>query len=208
VSGGGLGPEQARSLEECLAAGGVALFPADTVYGLAADPEAEQAVARLYALKGRAPDKPAAVMFFDLEPAMAIAANGPRLERALRALLPGPVTVLVPNARRRFPLAGAGDLDTLGLRVPLLPDRLHALTGVRQALLQSSANRAGGPDPTRLSEVPAGIRERVDLTLDGGPLPGVASTVIDLRRWEREGSWQVLRTGALSEAEVERRLGA
>jgi len=203
-----LGPEHARALEECLAAGGVALFPADTVYGLAADAQSEPAVARLYALKGRAPAKPAAIMVFELERALELAGAGPGLTRALRALLPGPVTVLVPNPAHRFPLACAGDPGTLGLRVPALSDRLAALGAVRTPLLQSSANHAGGPDPVRLSDVPPDIRAGVDLVVDGGPLPGVASTVVDLRRWETDGSRPVRRPGAVSEAELERRLGA
>src|SRR5438034_10098960 len=62
---------EAEAFARCIAAGGVAVFPADTVYGLACDPENAAAVERLYALKGRPPDKPAAVMFFARAPALA-----------------------------------------------------------------------------------------------------------------------------------------
>jgi L-threonylcarbamoyladenylate synthase len=204
----GLDPDKAGALERCVASGGVALFPADTVYGLACDPESETAVTRLYALKGRQPTKPAAVMWFHLDTVLSLLDEaGPRLRAALAALLPGPVTLLVPNPERRFELACAGDPLTLGVRVPRLPPALAALAGVRRPLLQSSANLAGGPDALALADVPDSIRHGVDLALDGGPLPGVASTVIDLRRYESDATWRVLRRGALAEEEVDRRLG-
>jgi L-threonylcarbamoyladenylate synthase len=72
--------------------------------------------------------------------------------------------------------------------------------------LQTSANVNGGPDPRRLADVPDSIREGADLVLDGGELPGVPSTVVDLSRYEA-GEWTVLREGALPLAELERLLG-
>ena len=172
--------DQARALGACVAAGGVAVFPADTVYGLACDPENPEAVAKLYALKGRPPEKPAAVMFFDLSMG------------DFGGLLPGGVTLLAPNPERRFPLACAGDPETLGIRVPFLAP-------VGRPVLQSSANLAGGPDAKRLEEVPASIREGADLVIDGGRLPGVPSTVIDLRTPE----WRIVRQGAVSARRVQ-----
>ncbi|HEV2786052.1 MAG TPA: Sua5/YciO/YrdC/YwlC family protein, partial [Solirubrobacteraceae bacterium] len=84
---------EADAFERCIADGGVALFPADTVYGLACDPGSQAAVDRLYALKRRPADKPAAVMFFALEPALAALPElEPRTRAALQALLPGAVT--------------------------------------------------------------------------------------------------------------------
>src|SRR4051812_18763588 len=152
---------------------GVAVFPADTVYGLACDPDSDHAVARLYRLKGRPPGKPAAVMFFDAELALAALPEIPETTRAaLGRLLPGAVTVLLPNPHRRFPLACIGDPETLGLRVPLLEGDLAPLTAVKWPVLQSSANVAGGPDPRRLDDVPEEILDGADLLLDGGELPG------------------------------------
>ena len=102
------------------------MFPTDTVYGLCCDPEDERAVRRLYELKGRPARRPAAVMFFALEPALAALPElASASARALRALLPGPVTLLLPN--RRQPLSARGGrpepAPTLGLRVPALSDR-------------------------------------------------------------------------------------
>jgi L-threonylcarbamoyladenylate synthase len=195
----------AAAMQTCVAGGGVVLFPADTVYGLGCDAGDAAAAARLFALKGRAPSKPAAVMFFDLEPALALlAAAGPRTTAAAIALLPGAVTLLIANPRRRFALACGTDAATLGLRVPALPPALAALRGVAAPLLQTSANQAGGPDARLAEQVPQSIRDGVDLILDGGELPGTPSTVIDLRTFEEAGDWRVLRDGALASAEIER----
>jgi L-threonylcarbamoyladenylate synthase len=194
----------AAALARTLAAGGVAVFPADTVYGLACDPIDAAAVDRLYALKGRPPAKPAAIMLFRPELVLAeVPLLGTATIGALRHLLPGPVTLLLPNRAHRFPLASGPDPDTIGVRVPALPAHLAALQSIDRPLLQTSANLAGGPDARRLSDVPAALREGADLVLDGGELPGTPSTVVDLRRWESERHWEVLREGALSRARVE-----
>ncbi len=185
--------EQSALFERCMAAGGVAVFPADTVYGLACDPTNRVAVERLYALKGRSLAKPSAVMFFDLDTALdSLPELGPQTRDAMAKLLPGGVSLLLPNPGRRFPLACGEDPGTLGLRVP----RMAALAEVRWPVLQSSANRAGGADPRRLADVPETLRRRADLVIDGGELPGTPSTVIDLRRYE-DGSWTVVREGAV-----------
>jgi L-threonylcarbamoyladenylate synthase len=181
----------AAALEACIAAGGVAVFPADTVYGLACDPESGAAVDRLYALKGRPPAKPAAVMCFGSAPELP--ELGPRTRAAVGRLTPGGVTLLLPNPAGRWPLACGPDPGTLGLRVISGP-----LDGMARPVLQSSANLAGGPDARRLAEVPAPIRDAADLVLDGGELPGTPSTVIDLRSYEQEGRWSVVREGAVA----------
>jgi L-threonylcarbamoyladenylate synthase len=175
------------SFDSVIREGGVVVFPADTVYGLACDPSNPDAVARLYRLKGRAPDKPAAVMFFDRE--QALLPELPERTRAVMArLLPGAVTLLVPSDR--FPLAGGN--GTLGIRVPDIPP----LGSV--PVLQSSANAAGGPDARRLADVPEQIRLAADLVIDGGELPGTPSTVVDLRG----GEPRIVRVGAVPEAVV------
>ena len=192
-----------NDFERCIADGGVALFPADTVYGLACDPESKEAVERLYAIKGRPADRPAAVMFFQLEPALAALPElGPRTRGALERLLPGPATLLLPNSERLFPLACGPVPDRLGLRVPDLP----LLARVRRPVMQSSANPSGGADARRLEDVDQRIREQVDLEIDGGELPGTPSTVIDLSEYERTGGYEVVREGALDAASVATRL--
>jgi L-threonylcarbamoyladenylate synthase len=205
-------PAEVRDLQECLAAGGVAVFPADTVYGLCCDPANADAVQRLYDLKGRPAERPAAIMFF--APACLFAALpdlGDRERAALGALLPGPVTMLLGNPARRFPRAGGpgeGGAETLGVRVPAWSHPLAPLGTVSAPVLQSSANRSGEPDARRLLDVPTSIRAGADLVLDGGELPGVASTVLDLREYEQRGEWQIVREGPLGRADLERILAS
>jgi tRNA threonylcarbamoyl adenosine modification protein (Sua5/YciO/YrdC/YwlC family) len=183
-----------------MSVGGVAVFPADTVYGLACDVHNRVAVERLYGFKRRRLDKPSAVMFFDRELALAALPElGERTRAALGRLLPGPVTALLPNPERRFPLACGEDLSTFGLRVPVVP----LLEGVSWPALQSSANLSGGPDARRLEDVPERLRRAADLVIDGGELPGTPSTVIDLRSLETTGEWDIVRQGVFARSEVE-----
>ena len=192
-------PEDVEGFARCIDAGGIALFPADTVYGLATGAESEAGVARLYALKGRPERKPAAVMFFDLDLALAALPElEPRTRAAVERLLPGPLTCLLPNPGGRYPLACGPDPATIGLRVPRLAGPLAALASMAAPVLQSSANPSGGPDARRLDDVDEGLRRGVDLELDGGELPGVPSTVVDLRAYERDARWTVVREGAVS----------
>jgi L-threonylcarbamoyladenylate synthase len=189
----------AEAFDRCMSVGGVAVFPADTVYGLACDPDNKVAVQRLYTLKRRSYEKPSAVMFFEVSLALsALPELGERTHEALARLMPGAVSVLLPNPAARFPLACGDDPSTLGLRVPVVP----RLAGVRWPVLQSSANRAGGPDARRLEDVPEFIRRSADLVIDGGELPGTPSTVVDLRSYEVEGSWEVVRAGAVGYDEL------
>jgi L-threonylcarbamoyladenylate synthase len=120
-------------------------------------------------------------MYFSLDAAgNVLAALGPRTRAAAERLLPGPVLLVLPGG--------------VGLRVP----SVEALAGVPMPVLQTSANLTGGPEPRRLEEVPQELRSGADLVLDGGELPGVASTVVDLSRYEHEDAWEVLREGAVS----------
>jgi L-threonylcarbamoyladenylate synthase len=206
-----LSAADAAAFASCIEEGGVAVFPADTVYGLACDPQDAAAVARLYALKGRAPAKPAAVMWFDAARALAALHDiGPRTRAACERLLPGPVTLLLANPTRQFPLAAGapgGAAAALGIRVPRLSGPLAALARMPRPVLQSSANAAGGPDARTVEQIPPEIRARADLVLDGGPLPGTSSTVIDLRGYEADGAWTLVREGALAHEKVAQALG-
>ena len=195
--------EGVERFNACLAAGGVALFPADTVYGLAADPESPAAVERLYRLKGRPPERPTAVMFFSVDDALAALPDLPAPTRgALERLLPGGLTLLLPNPDRRFPLACGPAPERLGVRVPRLAGELEPLTAALGPVLQSSANRSGGPDARRLEDVDPTIRNGVDAELDAGELPGTPSTVVDLTHFADGGGYEILREGAVRAAEV------
>jgi L-threonylcarbamoyladenylate synthase len=207
VSAPALSVADTRALAEVLAGGGVAVFPTDTVYGVCCDPDNEAAVRRLNALKRRPEGQAAAVMFFSLPAALAALPElGPRTLEAARALLPGPVTLVIENPAQRYPLASGAHAHTLGLRVPRLFEALRSLQELSAPLLQSSANVSGGAEARRLREVDRAILAGADLLLDGGELPGVASTVLDLSSYEVSRDWSVLREGALAREEIERSL--
>jgi L-threonylcarbamoyladenylate synthase len=197
-------PRAREALEQCVAEGGVALFPADTLYGLACDPSNGAAIDRIHALKGREDAKPSAVMFFaPLAMRELLSALGPRTREAIGALLPGPVTLVVDNPEHRYPLACREDPGRLGLRLIQGP-----LAGARCAIFQTSANFSGRPAPSRFADVDAAVSARADLAIDGGQLHGEPSTVVDLTALEATGRWSILRAGALSDAELSRRLTA
>jgi L-threonylcarbamoyladenylate synthase len=189
----------ANEFERVIMEGGVVLFPSDTVYGLACDPENPAAIERLYALKGRPAGKSAAVMFFDVHAGLhSFHEVGQRTHGALHALMPGKVTVLLTNPAHRFPLACREDPETIGLRIISLP----RLADVKLPVLQSSANPAGGADARRLDGIDPAIRDGADLVIDGGELPGTASTIIDLRFYEGSGAWSIVRAGAVEETQI------
>lgn len=200
--------DDVETFERCMTVGGVAVFPADTVYGLATEPGSAEGVDRIYRLKGRPPQRPSAVMFFDLGLALeALPELGTRTRAAVQRLLPGPFTLLLPNPAGRWPLACGPEPGRLGLRVPRLEGELVPLAGVRWPVLQTSANPSGGADARRLADVDERIRAGADLLLDGGELPGTPSTVVDLSAYEDDGSHRIVREGAVAAGEVDALLG-
>ena len=186
--------------------GKVIVFPADTVYGLGTSALHEDAVRNLYRLKQRLLTQPTALiapdidMLFELVPEL----RG-RAGVIARALLPGPYTLVLPNPARRYRWLTGKNYDTIGVRVPELPEPSAELLGRVSALAATSANRTGGPDPARLEDVPEEFRDGAAVVLDGGELPGLPSTVLDFTGPEP----RVLREGAASGGEaIERALAA
>ncbi|HVY79171.1 MAG TPA: L-threonylcarbamoyladenylate synthase [Solirubrobacterales bacterium] len=193
------GARQARTgLELCVAAGGVALFPADGLYGLACDPLDEAAIGRIHRIKGRDDGKPSAILYFSpLAMREVLGGLGERTGAALAALLPGPVTVVVANPEHRYPLACREDPERLGLRLLDGP-----LAGAMCPLFQTSANRSGEPAPARFADVPQEILTEVDVAIDGGALTGLPSTVVDLTALDASGEWTLLREGGMGRDEL------
>ena len=186
--------------------GKVIVFPADTVYGLGTSALHEDAVRNLYRLKQRLLTQPTALiapdidMLFELVPEL----RG-RAGVIARALLPGPYTLVFPNPARRYRWLTGKNYDTIGVRVPELPEPSAELLGRVSALAATSANRTGGPDPARLEDVPEEFRDGAAVVLDAGKLPGLPSTVLDFTGPEP----RVLREGAASGGEaIERALAA
>jgi L-threonylcarbamoyladenylate synthase len=176
-----------------LRAGQPVVLPTDTVYGLCADAESEAACRSALALKGRPESQPAALLCADVK---TLHERVPELpEEIVGALLPGAYTLVFANPGRRYPWLAE---ETIGVRVPQLPENAAGAVRAVGAVMATSANLHGGPDPRRLDEVPQEIRAACGALVDGGELPGVPSTVLDLTGSEP----RVLREGAVSAAEA------
>jgi L-threonylcarbamoyladenylate synthase len=198
------GPDAARTaLERCVGDGGVAIFPADTLYGLACDPLNADAVERVHSIKGRDEGRPLAVMYFStLAMRELVSGLGPRARQAVSELLPGPVTLVIANPERRYPLASREVPETLGVRLIAGP-----LAGAMTPILQTSANSSGGDAPRSFEEIDERVLAAVDLAIDGGELLGAPSTVVDVTELDSQGRWEVLREGALPRGAIDRVLG-
>ena len=185
--------------------GAPVILPTDTVYGLCATPYDEEAAARVYRLKGRPDAVPSALMCRDLDTLLECVPelNGQAGVHA-RALLPGPYTLVLPNPARRFRWLTGDARETIGVRVPRTEGLFREVLDEVGAVTATSANRHHGLDPRRLEDVPREIREGCAAEIDGGELPGVPSTVVDLTGPEPK----ILREGAVPAAEVFRRLAA
>lgn len=196
-------PVEARlAFERCIGEGGVAIFPADGLYGLACDPLRAEPIERIRELKARDSGQPTAVMYFSMPAVREIFSSLTPLVSAIAAkLLPGAVTLVVDNPERRYPLACGDTPDQLGFRF------IENLLGdVVPPVFQTSANRSGEDPPARLDAVPEQIRAAADLEIDGGELTGSPSTVLDLSTVEAGGSWKLLREGGMPYAEIEEQL--
>jgi L-threonylcarbamoyladenylate synthase len=185
-----------------LRAGQPVVLPFDTVYGLAAEPHDEASTRRLYELKGRPARQPTALVAGSID---ALQALLPELDMTLAwHLLPGPLTLVVPNPAHRFAWLTGETPDKLGVRVPELTGATRAILDEVGAVVATSANRPGEPDPRRLAEVPPEIRTGAAAVVDAGELPGTPSSVVDVTGAEP----RILRDGAVPADEVLRRLEA
>jgi L-threonylcarbamoyladenylate synthase len=193
------GAKAARAaLECCVAEGGLAIFPADTLYGLACDPLNEVAVERIHSLKGRGERQPSAVMYFSpLAMRELLSGLGHRTRQAVAALL------VIANPERRYPLACREDPERLGVRLIEGP-----LAGVMTPIFQTSANPTGKAPPKAFGQIDEAILAGSGLAIDGGELIGEPSTVVDVTGIDSSGGWTVLREGALPRADIEGRLDA
>ncbi len=211
-----IGATDALELAPTLAAARLACFPTDTVYGVggALSPEVTAAIT---AAKRRDPDKPLQVVFPSRELLLATVPLGRRLRDACRRLLPGPVTLLLPypadwsvpspgqvqhERRRLIGRAETMTVRTLGVRVPRWPGGARLLETLPFPLVASSANRSGQRPATSPEDVDPAVLEACDLLLDAGPVPGLASSVVDLSGYEEDGRWRLLREGPWGEATI------
>jgi L-threonylcarbamoyladenylate synthase len=174
-------PSIVAAAVEILRQGGVVAYPTDTLYGLAVDARNDDAVERLFTLKGRDAASAIALIAADMEMAERVAAAGfGELERRLAATFwPGPLTIVVPASPAMS--AGLAPRGTIGVRVPahLVARSLSAAFG--DSITATSANLSGGPSPVAADEVAVALGDRIDLLLDAGPAPGGApSTIVEV----------------------------
>lgn len=175
------------------------MIPTDTVYGLACTPYHEEPVRALSALKGRPPERPIALVGASVDWLLeCVPELRGRAAVVARRLLPGPFTLVLPNPGRRYPWLTGGRPDTIGVRVPAGAGVGADVLEQAGAVAATSANRHGEPDPRRLDEVPEEILAAAAAVVDGGELPGMPSTVIDLTA----GEPRVLREGAVPAGEA------
>ena len=165
---------------EAIRGGRLAIVPTDTVYGLATNAYSEGPARTLYRVKGRDDVQPTALVAADVELLFeCVPELRGRAGLIARALLPGPYTLVLPNPGRRFRWLNGTRPDAIGVRVPAVDGPAREVLFRVGAMVATSANLPGGPDPTTVGDVPAQIRAAVDAVVDAGPLPGTPSTVID-----------------------------
>ena len=180
-------------------AGRLAIVPTDTVYGLVTGPYSEAPARRLYRAKGREGLQPTALVAADLELLFeCVPELRGRSGTVARALLPGPYTLVLPNPARRYRWLTGANPDAIGVRVPALDGPGREVLERAGAYVATSANLPGGADPATLDAVPAELRVAAEAVVDGGPLAGIPSTVLDLTGAEP----LVLREGAAPAAEA------
>jgi L-threonylcarbamoyladenylate synthase len=194
--------------------GGLVVFPTETVYGLGADADNPQAVARVFAVKGRPPEHPLIVHLADGAALDAWARDVPPPARRLAAAYwPGPLTLVLSRSARAHDGVTGGQ-DTVGLRCPSHPwaqallRAFAAAGGPARAIVAPSANTYGRISPTTAGHVRADLGERpagkIDLILDGGSCPvGIESTIVDLSG----PAPRLLRPGSIGRRELEHTLG-
>jgi L-threonylcarbamoyladenylate synthase len=189
---------------EILRAGGLVAFPTETVYGLGADAERPEAVARIFAAKGRPTSHPLIVHLPSADASEGWAASFPPAARRLAELLwPGPLTLVVRRGPRA-PEIVTGGLPTVGLRVPAHPIARALLERFGGAIAAPSANRFGSVSPTTAEHVRRDLGDRIDAWIDGGPTDvGIESTIVDCSG----GSPVILRPGAVARETLEEILG-
>lgn len=190
---------------DVLRRGGLLAMPTETVYGLAADARNGQAVARVFAAKGRPPDHPLIVHLAEASWMPDWAREVPRAAWQLsEAFWPGPLTLVLPRAPWVLD-AVTGTMDTVALRVPDHPLALALLDAFGSGLVAPSANRHGRVSPTSAAHVREELGGAVDFVLDGGPCQvGIESTIVDLS----STTVRILRPGSITAQAIGEVLGA
>ena len=197
-------PQAIETAAACMAAGGLVAFPTETVYGLGADARNGEAIARLYAAKGRPAFNPLIAHVASLDAARRLGRFDAAAEKLAAAFWPGPLTLVLPRQQdcdvAELALAG---LETVAVRMPAHPVARALLQAFKGPIVAPSANRSGHVSPTSAAHVLADLRGRIDMLIDAGPCAvGVESTIVSCL-----GEPTLLRPGGLPRADIERVLG-
>lgn len=190
-----------------LQAGGLVAVPTETVYGLAARADRDDAVAGIYRAKGRPDFNPLIVHIADLAQAGRLAILDETATALAQAFWPGPLTLVVPRrADAGLAMAVSAGLPTVALRCPAHPAMRAIIAAAALPLAAPSANRSGAVSPTSAAHVAASLGDRVDLIVDGGDCPqGIESTIVGVRPG---GGWTLLRPGPIDRAAIAAVVGA
>jgi L-threonylcarbamoyladenylate synthase len=186
-----------------LRGGGLVCYPTDTVYGIGAAAGDDDAVRRLFAAKGRSPEKALPLLLAEASDAAGVAEVTPPAMALARRFWPGALTIVMRKLQSYRSLALAGG-ETVALRVPNQDVVRAIVRALGEPLTGTSANRAGTPAPVSAREVASQMGELVEIIIDGGPCRARAeSTVVDITR----GVPEVLREGPVSRGEIEEAVG-
>lgn len=202
-------PADAKGIARAAAildSGGLVAVPTETVYGLAARADSAEAVAQIYAAKGRPSFNPLIVHVADIAAAERLVAFDKRARRLADAFWPGPLTLVLPmHAGAGLAGAVSAGLTTLAVRMPDHPVMLGILRMVGMPLAAPSANASETVSPTSAAHVLKTLDGRIDAVIDAGETRrGLESTIVALRD---DGSWSLLREGPISAAEIAALLG-
>ncbi len=193
------GLEGIRRGAACIRAGGLVVFPTETVYGLGADGTNADAAKKIYEAKGRPSDNPLIIHIAEPEDAALYAETCEIYKTLADAFMPGPLTVVMP-AKKSVPPQTRGGLSTVAVRCPAHPvaNLLIRLSGV--CIAAPSANLSGKPSPTDARQVAEDMMGRVDMILDDGSADfGLESTIVKI---EDDGSLTLLRPGKITPEEL------
>jgi L-threonylcarbamoyladenylate synthase len=196
--------EAIRRAAETVSTGGLVAFPTETVYGLGANALDAEAVAGIFAAKGRPANNPLIVHVATIDAVRQLAAQWPiTAVRLAERFWPGPLSLVLPKVAAVPDIVTAG-AATVGLRIPRHPVALALLEAAGVPIAAPSANRSEAISPTTAEHVLKGLDGRIDLVLDGGATPGgLESTVLDLSC----SPPRLLRPGLVSRAEIETVIG-
>ena len=176
-------PTAARAIAEAIRviqAGGVIIYPTETLYGLGANPNDPAAMERLYAIKGREAARPIPFLIKDREMLAALVEEvPPAAVKLMERYWPGPLT-LIFRAGEGLPLAMRGTANTIGLRISAHPVAQRICAQLNGPLTATSANRSGEEDLVDAERIAGVLGDLVDLIIDSGTVPGIGSTVVDV----------------------------